>query len=97
MAGDLDARQSPRDGERIRNRQRIRPPRHLNHAVGYRVDGPEGYLGRVQRVPLAGRPPQPLTLVVSDGQTARFISLGRIAAVLKRERRIVLWPGTSHN
>ena len=70
---------------------------HLNHAVGYRVDGPEGYLGRVQRVPLAGRPPQPLTLVVSDGQTARFISLGRIAAVLKRERRIVLRPGTSRN
>jgi hypothetical protein len=63
---------------------------HLKHAVGYRVDGPEGHLGRVQRVPHAGRPPQPLILVVSDDKTVRFVSLRRVAAVLPPERRIVL-------
>jgi len=63
---------------------------HLKHAVGYRVDGPEGHLGRVQGVPHAGRPPQPLILVVSDDKTVRFVSLRRVAAVLPLERRIVL-------
>jgi hypothetical protein len=65
---------------------------HLKHAVGYRVDGPEGHLGLVQGVPHAGRPPQPLVLVVSNGETVRFVSLRRIAAVLQHERRIVLHP-----
>jgi hypothetical protein len=65
---------------------------HLNHAGGYRVDAPEGHLGLVQGVPLAGRPPLPLVLVVSDGETVRFVSLSRLAAVLPAERRIVLRP-----
>jgi hypothetical protein len=65
---------------------------HLKHAVGYRVDAPEGHLGVVQGVPHAGRPPQPLVLVVSDGETVRFVSLRRIAAVLQHEHRIVLRP-----
>lgn len=64
----------------------------LGHAVGYRVDAPEGYLGLVQRVPHAGRPPRPLVLVVSDGETVRFVALRRVAAVLPHERRIVLGP-----
>ena len=63
---------------------------HLKHAVGYRVDAPEGDLGRVQRVPHAGRPPLPLVLVVSDDKTVRFVSLRRVAAVLQLEHRIVL-------
>ena len=63
---------------------------HLKHAVGYRVAGPEGDLGRVQRVPHAGRPPLPLVLVVSDDKTVRFVSLRRVAAVLPLEHRIVL-------
>lgn len=65
---------------------------HLKHAVGYRVDAPEGNLGLVQGVPHAGRPPQPLVLVVSDGETVRFVSLRRIATVLQLEHRIVLDP-----
>ena len=65
---------------------------HLKHAVGYRVDAPEGHLGRVQGVPHAGRPPRPLVLVVSDGETTRFVSLRRIAAILPPEQRIVLRP-----
>jgi hypothetical protein len=65
---------------------------HLKHAVGYRVDAPEGHLGVVQGVPHAGRPPQPLVLVVTDGETVRFVSLRRVAAVLEREHRIVLRP-----
>ena len=65
---------------------------HLKHAVGYRVDAPEGHLGLVQRVPHAGRPPQPLVLVVSDGATVRFVSLRRVAAVLPLEQSIVLRP-----
>jgi hypothetical protein len=64
----------------------------LGHVVGYRVDAPEGSLGFVQRVPHAGLPPRPLTLVVSDGETVRFVSLQRVAAVLPDERRIVLAP-----
>jgi hypothetical protein len=64
----------------------------LGHVVGYRVDAPEGSLGFVQRVPHAGLPPRPLTLVVSDGETVRFVSLRRIAAVVQRDHRIVLRP-----
>jgi hypothetical protein len=64
----------------------------LRLAVGYRVDAPEGYLGLVQRVPHAGWPPRPLVLVVSDGETVRFVALRRVAAVLPHERRIVLGP-----
>jgi hypothetical protein len=63
----------------------------LRQAVGYRVDAPEGYLGIVQGVPQAGRPGRPLVLV-SDGETVRFVSLRRVAAVLPFERRIVLRP-----
>ena len=65
---------------------------HLKHAVGYRVDAPEGHLGHVQGVPHAGQPPRPLVLVVSDGETVRFVSLRRVAAVLELEHRIVLRP-----
>ena len=61
-------------------------------AVGYRVDAPEGSLGLVQGVPHAGQPPRPLVLVVSDGETVRFVTLRRVAAVLPDERRIVLEP-----
>jgi hypothetical protein len=64
----------------------------LRRAVGYRVDAPEGYLGIVQGVPQAGRPSRPLVLVVSDGETVRFVSLRRVATVLPFERRIVLRP-----
>jgi hypothetical protein len=67
----------------------------LSRALGYRVDAPEGYLGLVQGVPHAGRPPRPLVLVVSDGETVRFVSLRRVAAVLPHERRIVLGPRAS--
>jgi hypothetical protein len=66
---------------------------HLKHALGYRVDAPgEGNLGRVQGVPLAGQPPEPLVLIVSDGKTVRFVSLRRVAAVLQSEQHIVLGP-----
>lgn len=65
---------------------------HLKHAVGYRVDAPEGHLGHVQGVPHAGRPPHPLVLVVSDGATVRFVSLRRVAAVLPVDRKILLRP-----
>ena len=64
----------------------------LRRVVGYRVDAPEGYLGIVQGVSQAGRHSRPLVLVVPDGETVRFVSVGRIAAVLKFERRIVLRP-----
>ena len=67
-------------------------PAHLKHAVGYRVDAPEGHLGLVQGVPHTGRPPQPLVLVVSDGATVRFVPLRRVAAVLPLEQTIVLRP-----
>jgi hypothetical protein len=65
---------------------------HLKQAVGYRVDAPDGHLGRVQGVPHAGRPPRPLVLVVSDGQTVQFVSVRRVAAVLPLEHRVVLRP-----
>jgi hypothetical protein len=64
----------------------------LRQSVGYRVDAPEGYLGLVQGVPLVGRPRRPLVLIVSDGETVRFVSPRRVAAVLPFERRIVLEP-----
>jgi hypothetical protein len=64
----------------------------LRRAIGYRVDAPEGQLGLVQGIPHAGRPQRPLVLVVSDGETVRFVSLSRVAAVLPHESRIVLWP-----
>lgn len=65
---------------------------HLGETVGYRVDAPEGYLGRVQGVPHAARPSLPLALVVSDRKTVRFVSLSRVAAILPLERRVVLGP-----
>jgi hypothetical protein len=80
MVSDADAGREPPLEDRLR------------HAVGYRVDAPEGYLGRVQSVPHAGRPARPLVLVVSDGETVRFVTLRRVAAVLPHERRIVLGP-----
>lgn len=64
----------------------------LKHVVGYRVDAPEGDLGHVHGVPHAGQPPEPLVLIVSDGETVRFVSLRRIAAVVQAEHRIVLRP-----
>jgi hypothetical protein len=62
----------------------------LRQAVGYRADAPEGHLGTVQGVPQAGRPTRPLALVVPDGETVRFVLLGRVAAVLPFEGRIAL-------
>jgi hypothetical protein len=64
----------------------------LAHLNGYRVEAPEGQLGIVQKVLHAGRPPRPLTLVVSDGGTIRLVSLHRVAEVASRERRIILRP-----
>ena len=81
MVSDSDARREPLVETRLGR-----------HAVGYRVDAPEGYLGLVQSVPEAGRPPRPLVLVVSDGETVRFVTLRRVAAVLPDEGRIVLGP-----
>ena len=114
MAGESNVRQSPRHGERTRNRQRIRPRRTPEPCAGYRVEaaeviavaeqapvpahalaglaGPVAHGGRVQGVPHAGRPPQPLVLIVSDGATVRFVSLRRVAAVLPLEQSIVLRP-----
>jgi hypothetical protein len=66
--------------------------RRLQLATGYRVDGPEGYVGVVEGVPLAGNPPRPLVLVVRGGETIRFVSLTRVATVLPRARRVLLWP-----
>jgi hypothetical protein len=65
---------------------------NLKQAAGYRVDAPEGCVGHVQGVPLAGRPPRPVVLVVSNGKTVRFVSVSRVAAVLPLEKRIVLRP-----
>ena len=65
---------------------------HLSQAVGYRVDAPEGYLGRIQGVPQVGRLPRPLVLVVSDRKTVRFVALRRVATIFPLERRIVLGP-----
>ena len=66
--------------------------RLLQLATGFRVDGPEGYLGVLAGVPHAGNPPRPLVLVVRGSETMRFVSLARVAVVLPRARRIVLWP-----
>lgn len=66
--------------------------RRLQLATGYRVDGPEGYVGVLEGVPLAGNPPRPLVLVVRGGETIRFVSLARVATVLPRARRVLLWP-----
>jgi hypothetical protein len=66
--------------------------RRLQGATGYRVDAPEGYLGVVGGVPLAGNPPRPLVLVVHGDETMRFFPLTRVATVLPRARRILLWP-----
>ena len=64
----------------------------LAQSIGYRVDAPEGQLGVVRKVPHAGRPPRPLTLVVSDGNMVRLVSLCRVAGVEPFERRIILRP-----
>jgi hypothetical protein len=92
MAGDSNARQSPSMVSELETGRGSVLAAHLKHAVGYRVDAPEGHLGLVQGVPHAGRPPQPLVLVVSDGATVRFVSLRRVAAVLPLEQSIVLRP-----
>jgi len=63
----------------------------LARSIGYRVDAPEGELGIVRSVPHAGRPPRPLALVVSDGNTVRLVSVRRVAEVAPLERRVVLW------
>jgi len=64
----------------------------LGQASGYRVEAAGEDLGIVHGVPHAGRPPRPLVLVVSDRKSVRFVSVRRVAAVLPRERRIVLHP-----
>lgn len=66
--------------------------RRLQLATGYRVDGPEGSVGVVEGVPLAGNPPRPLVLVVRGGETIRFVSVASVATVLPRARRVLLWP-----
>ena len=66
--------------------------RRLRLVTGYRVDGPEGYVGVVESVPLAGNPKRPLVLVVRGGETIRFVSLTRVATVLPGARRVSLWP-----
>ena len=66
--------------------------RLLQESTGYRVDGPEGYLGVVEGVPIAGNPPRPLVLVVGGAQALRFVPLRRVAVVLPDARRVLLWP-----
>ena len=66
--------------------------RRLRHARGFRVDAPEGNVGFLVGVPLAGRPPRPLVLVVRDGDWMRFVSVRRVIDVSSDERRIRLGP-----
>ena len=66
--------------------------RLLQDSTGYRVDGPEGYLGVLEGVPFAGNPPRPLVLVVGGAQTLRVVPLRRVAVVLPGARRVLLWP-----
>jgi hypothetical protein len=66
--------------------------RLLQESSGYRVDGPEGYLGVVEGAPVAGNPPRPLVLVVGGAQALRFVPLRRVAVVLPDARRVLLWP-----
>ncbi|HEY7793673.1 MAG TPA: hypothetical protein VIA10_06690 [Gaiellaceae bacterium] len=66
--------------------------RRLRHARGFRVDAPEGEVGFLVGVPLAGRPPRPLVLVVRDGDSMRFVSVRRVVDVSSDERRIRLGP-----
>jgi hypothetical protein len=61
-------------------------------SVGYRVDAPEGHLGVVEEVRLAGVPPRPLVLVVRALNRRYLLPAQRIARVLADERRVLLWP-----
>jgi hypothetical protein len=61
-------------------------------SVGYRVDAPEGHLGVVEEVRLAGIPPRPLVLVVRALNRRYLLPARRIARVLPDERRLLLWP-----
>ena len=61
----------------------------LSEALGYRVEA-EGEVGVVIGVPLAGQPPRPLVLVVRDGDCVRFVSVRRVASVLRDKRRVLL-------
>jgi hypothetical protein len=64
----------------------------LGAALGYRIEAPDGDAGILVGVPFGGLPPQPLVLVVRDGDRMRFVSVRRVRAVLSAERRIRLWP-----
>ena len=66
--------------------------RLLQESAGYRVDGPEGYLGVVKGVPFVGNPARPLVMVVGGAQARRFVPLRRVALVLPDARRVLLWP-----
>ena len=66
--------------------------RLLQESSGYRVDGPEGHLGVVEGVPVAGNPPRPLVLVVGGALALRFVPMRRVAVVLPDARRVLLWP-----
>ena len=63
---------NPRYRESMPNRADATFDRLLQGSTGYRVDGPEGYLGVVEGVPFAGNPPRPLVLVVGGAQA--FVS-----------------------
>jgi hypothetical protein len=65
----------------------------LAGARGYRVEA-EGETGTIVGVPLAGQPPQPLVLVVRNGDCVRFVSVRRVLEVIPDERLVVLRPTT---
>ena len=63
----------------------------LGRALGYRVEV-DGRSGVVVGVPVAGRPPHPLVLVVRFGDCVRFVSVRRVTEVLTDDRRVLLRP-----
>jgi hypothetical protein len=65
--------------------------RRLGRALGYRVEI-DGETGVVVGVPLAGRPPRPLVLVVRLGDCVRFVSVRRVTEILSDKRQVLLRP-----
>jgi hypothetical protein len=64
----------------------------LRDALGYHVEAAARHVGVLVGVPLAGRPPRPLVLVVRDGDCMRFLSVRRVRDVSSAERRVLLLP-----